>query len=72
MALPTNIRLGLTGTTNLAYCEHSQITVVKKFITLVPVIDVCCYKNISVTDAKGFGPDKTFKPSLIFASKTGK
>ncbi len=39
LALPTNISLkrkGLPGTIPLAYCEHSQITAVKSFITLGP------------------------------------
>jgi hypothetical protein len=41
LALPTNIRLdwgGLSGTNTLFYYEHLQITDVKKFLTLGPVV----------------------------------
>ncbi len=41
LALPTNIRLGWkgsAGTNALAYHEKSELTAVKSFITLAPVL----------------------------------
>ncbi len=44
LALLVKIRpswIGLPGTNTIAYCKHSKITAVKKFLTLVPGESYC-------------------------------